>query len=162
MMADSSEQPAMERPAGEHPAVEVARRFLEAIVWGQHSTIWELLSSDGRDVVLEAGARRGLDAVQAARIRQGTSNPEEQDAFLTGLLHGLRVDFSSVELETVAPLSDVIELVDDRYQVTLECPASFGSGGWAAGSMVISERRSPSGVTSWLVDRVNPLVSRSE
>lgn len=146
----------------EHPAVEVARKFLEAIVWGRHLTVWELLSSDGRDVVLEAGARRGLDAVQAARIRQGTSQREEQDAFLTGLLHGLRVDFSSVELEQVAPLSEVIELADGVCEVVLECPASFGSGGWAAGSMVISERRTADGVSTWLVDRVNPLVSRSE
>ncbi len=154
--------PSTVHPVGEHPAVEVARRFLEAVVWGQHLTVWELLSPDGKDVVLEAGARRGLDAVQAARIRQGTSEPEEQDAFLTGLLHGLRVDFSSVELETVAPLSDVIELADGRAEVTLECPASFGSGGWAAGSMVVSEQRSADGVASWLVDRVNPLVSRGE
>ncbi len=154
--------PAPVHSGGEHPAVDIARRFLEAIVWGKHLTVWELLSPDGREVVLEAGARRGLDAVQAARIRQGTSEPEEQDAFLTGLLHGLRVDFSSVELETVAPLSDVVELADGRVEVSLECPASFGSAGWAAGSMVVSEQRSLEGVASWLVDRVNPLVSRSE
>lgn len=152
-------EPAVDPPAA-HPAVEVARRFLEAIVWGRHLTVWELLSPDGKDVVLEAGARRGLDAVQAARIRQGTSEPDELDAFLTGLLHGLRVDFSSVELERVAPLHDVTELAAGRCQVTLECPASFGPEGWAAGSMVISEQRSTDGAATWLVDRVNPLVSR--
>ncbi|MGH1491445.1 MAG: hypothetical protein ACRBK7_18945 [Acidimicrobiales bacterium] len=154
--------PQVPHPAVEHPAVEVARSFLEAIVWGQHLTVWELLSSAGRDVVLEAGARRGLDAVQAARLRQGTSPTEEQDKFLTGLVHGLRVDFSSVELEKVVPLSDVVELAEGRYEVTLECPASFGEGGWAAGSMEISEQRRADGVTRWLVDRINPLVSRSE
>lgn len=148
--------------AMDHPAVEVARRYLEAIVWGQHLTVWELLSPAGRDVVLEAGSRRGLDAVQAARIRQGTSEPAEQDAFLTGLVHGLRVDFASVDLENVSPLNDVVELADGCHQVGLECPATFGDGGWAAGSMVLSEHRSSDGAVSWLVDRINPLVSRSE
>lgn len=145
-----------------HPAVDVARRLLEAIVWGQHLTVWELLSPTGRDLVLEAGSRRGLDAVQAARIRQGTSSTVEQDAFLTGLVRGLRVDFSSVEVEKVSPVGEPAEDEDGRYEVVLECPASFGDGGWAAGSMVLSEHRSTEGDTRWLVDRINPLVSRSE
>lgn len=145
-----------------HPAVEVAQRMLEAIVWGQHLTVWELLSPAGREVVLETGGRRGLDVVQAARIRQGTSPAAEQDAFLTGLVHGLRVDFSSVEVEKVVPLGEPVEREDGRYDVALECPAAFGDGGWAAGSMVLSEHRSADGGDRWLVDRINPLVSRSE
>ena len=136
--------------------------FLDAVVWGQHLTVWELLSPDGRDVVLEAGERRGLDPVQAARLRQGTSQPDERDTFLTGLVHGLRVDFSSVELENVTPLLNVTEDGGGGCEVALECPASFGDGGWAAGSMIISERRSPDGTARWLVDRIFPLVSRSE
>jgi len=136
--------------------------MMDAIVWGEHLTAWELLSPSGRDHVLEAGGRRGLDAVQAARLRQGTSPPDERDAFLTGLIHGLRIDFSSVDLENVAPVDAAIELDDGRRRVALECPASFGHGRWAAGSMVLSRHRSSDGGVVWLVDRIKPLVTRSE
>jgi hypothetical protein len=76
-------------------------------------------------------------------------------------VHGLRVDFSSVEVEKVAPVGDPLEREDGRYDVALECPATFGDGGWAAGSMVLSEHRSADGGDRWLVDRINPQVSRS-
>ncbi|MEL7156686.1 MAG: hypothetical protein AAFN30_08815, partial [Actinomycetota bacterium] len=102
-----------------HPAINTATRLLEAIVRGEHLTVWELLSPAGRDYVLETGGRRGLDPVQAARVRQGTSQPHERDRFLTSVLQGLRVDFSSVELEQVAPTGVHRTLPDGRVEVPL-------------------------------------------
>lgn len=141
----------------DHEAIDVAARFITAIVWGEHLIVWELLSGSGRDTVLEAGGRRGMDPIQVQRIRLGTSSTEEMDTFLTGLLHGLRVDFSSVQLDSVVPRAEVVALADDSVEVGLECPASFGDGSWAAGSLILSTDGG-----RWLIDRVKPLVSRSE
>lgn len=135
----------------------VARRFLDAIVWGEHLVVWELLSPAGREHVLGAGERRGLDPMQAQRIRLGTSPMEERDAFLSGLVHGLRVDFSLVPIEDVQPTAEVVERTDGAVEVPLECPASFGADGWSAGTLVLSRHEE-----TWLVDRVHPVVSGSE
>lgn len=140
-----------------HPAVAVADQFVSAIVWGEHITVWDLMSSAGRDYVLEAGERRGLDAVQAARLRLGTSPQDELDSFLTGLVHGLRVDFGAVQLDEATAVSPPATRPDGRLQVNLECPATFGDHHWAAGSIVLSEVDE-----AWRVDRVYPLVSRNE
>lgn len=141
----------------DHPAASVVKVFIDAIVWGEHSKVWMLLSSTGRDHVLDAGSRRGLDAVQSERLRQGTSPHDELDQFLTGLLQGLRVDFASVKLDEVQPVMPVEVADDGRVTVNLECPATFGDRGWAAGAVVLVLEND-----SWLVDRVNPLVSRSD
>ncbi len=138
-------------------AVAVARQFLGAILWGEHQQVWEMLSPAGREHVLEAGSRRGLDPMQAQRIRLGTSPLEERDSFLTGLVHGLRVDFASVTLQDVHPTGDPVPLPDGSFEIQLECPAAFGTGAWAAGSLIVS-----SAEDGWRVDRVYPLVSRSE
>lgn len=138
-------------------AGSVASLFLDAILWGEHQQVWELLSAAGREHVLEAGARRGLDPMQAQRIRLGTSPLEERDSFLTGLVHGLRVDFASVTLQDVRPSGDPVPRPDGSVEIQLECPASFGEGAWAAGSLVVS-----SVDDVWRIDRVHPLVSRSE
>ena len=137
----------------ESPGRAVAR-FLDAIVWGEHLVVWELLSPAGREIVLAAGERRGLDPLQAQRLRLGTSPIEERDTFLSGLVRGLRVDFSNVSLDQVQPLDDAVVREDGSVEVALECPAEFGSGGWAAGSVVVSQAGD-----EWLVDRVVPVVS---
>ena len=138
-------------------AAAAASRFLTAILWGEHEQIWEMLSAAGREHVLEAGARRGLDPLQAQRIRLGTSPLEERDLFLTGLVHGLRTDFASVSLEETRPTGDPVEAPEGTFEVHLECPASFGPQAWAAGSVVVSRVDD-----AWRIDRIHPVVSRSE
>lgn len=138
-------------------AMSAASRFLDAILWGEHQQVWDLLSPAGREYVLEAGGRRGLDPLQAQRLRLGTSPLEERDSFLTGLVHGLRIDFAAVPLEDVRPTGEPTPLADGTVQIDLECPASFGAGGWSAGSLIVSLVED-----AWRVDRVHPVVSRSE
>ncbi len=136
--------------------VSIAERFVQAIVWGEHVTVWAMMSDAGREHVLEAGNRRGLDPLQAERIRRRTSPRDELDSFLTGLLHGLRVDFSAVPLDDVRATSQPILLDHDVVEVPLHCPATFGAGQWGAGSIVLSLSGD-----IWMVDRVKPVVSRS-
>lgn len=131
-----------------------AARFLDAIVWGEHLVVWEMLSPAGREVVLASGERRGLDPMQAQRLRLGTSPIEEGDAFLSGLVRGLRVDFSNVSLEDARPADEGVVREDGSVEVALECPAGFGPEGWAAGTIVLSRAGG-----HWLVDRVVPVVS---
>ena len=50
-------------------AVETARSFLHAIVWGEHVTVWELLGAAARERVLASATRKGMDAVAASRAR---------------------------------------------------------------------------------------------
>lgn len=138
-------------------AVSAASSFLAAILWGEHQQVWDLLSPAGREHVLEAGGRRGLDPMQAQRLRLGTSPLEERDSFLTGLVHGLRIDFASVPLEEVRPTGEPMAQDDGSLQIELECPANFGPGGWSAGSLIVSLVED-----AWLIDRVHPVVSRSE
>ena len=141
---------------GNDPAA-VADRFIQAIVWGEHVVVWAMLSEAGRQHVLEAGGRRGLDPLQAQRIRQGTSPQDELDSFLTGLVHGLRVDFAAVPLDDVRAEVPTIPEGAVALEVALQCPATFGEDPWAAGSILVSRLDD-----TWLVDRVRPLVSRSE
>lgn len=131
-----------------------ARRFLDAVLWGEHIVVWDMLSAVGREYVLAAGERRGLDPMQAQRIRLGTSPMEERDTFLSGLVRGLRFDFALVPLEDVQPIDPVVERDDGAVEVSLECPASFGGQGWAAGTLVFSRHDE-----AWMVDRVEPVVS---
>lgn len=144
-------------PGSEDIISEAANRFVQAIAWGEHVVVWQMLSEDGRQFVLEAGGRRGLDPLQAERLRQGTSPQDELDSFLTGLLHGLRVDFSAVPLDEVRAVSAPTVVAENRVEVSLSCPANFGEGQWAAGTLVMSLVSE-----TWFVDRVQPLVSRSE
>ena len=159
MSDDDREVAAREVAAREVAAREVAVEFIRAVLWGEHLTVWKLLSTAGRDHVLSAGERRGLDAVQAQRIRQGTSTDQEMDTFLTGLIHGLRFDFSSVELSEVRVGSDVVREGEAGLEIEfgLEVPATFGDQWWAAGSIVVAHTDS-----GWRVERIHPLVSRSE
>jgi len=138
--------------------MSIAERFIRAIAWGEHVTVWAMMSDAGREHVLEAGARRGLDPLQAQRLRQGTSAQDELDSFLTGLVHGLRVDFSAVPLDDVRATSQAApaDADADVVEVALHCAATFGEGQWGAGSIVLS--RSADG---WMIDRVKPVVSRS-
>lgn len=135
----------------------VADRFIQAIVWGEHVVVWAMLSEVGREYVLEAGSRRGLDPLQAQRIRQGTSPQDELDSFLTGLVHGLRVDFAAVPLDDVRAEAPAVSEGVEALELALHCPAAFGEDSWSAGSILLSRSQD-----SWLVDRVRPLVSRSE
>ena len=66
----------------------------------------------------------------------------------------MRVDFSLVALEDVQPTEAVVVRDGGAVEVPLECPATFGTSGWAAGTLVVSEH-----VGTWLVDRIQPVVS---
>ena len=133
-----------------------AREFLDAIVWGDHVKIWELLGPAARERVLAAATRRGMDAVAAARARLETWSAEEADAFLTSLVRGLRVDLSGVDLDLVEMIEEPEVLPDGALKFRLESrtllpPALTGGKNWAAGAVVVERDHG-----AWAVRALEP------
>lgn len=79
----------------------VAKAFVDAVAWGEHHTVWELLSKAGRDVVLRVGAMRGMDQALATRLGEGTAASAEREEFLTDLISGLRSDLAGNDLDNL-------------------------------------------------------------
>ncbi len=134
----------------------VAGAFIAAIAWGEHTTVWELLSETGRSVALAVAQANGLDRVVAGRIRDRLANPVELEDFLAQLLGGLRHDLRSVDIGEIrlgacAPASDGAAL-----EVELLVPSLLpGTDSWPAGSIVVSD----DGSGTWRVDRLQPVLA---
>ena len=79
----------------------VAKTFVDAVAWGEHHTVWDLLSSEGRHVVLRVGAARGMDQDLATRLGDGTASDVEHEEFLTDLVTGLRADLAGNDLDNL-------------------------------------------------------------
>lgn len=143
-------------PADGLGPADTVRAFLDAIVWGEHYTVWELMSPEAREHVLGAATRRGMDSVAAARVRQGSWGVEEADQFLSSLVRGLRVDLSGVDLDQILVVDDP-EAQDDgtmryRLESTSLLPVEITGGAhWAAGAVIVI---SVDG--RWLVRRLVP------
>ncbi len=128
-----------------------AQRFVRAIVWGEHTVIWQLLSARGRQAALSIAVRNGLDRVVATRIQDDLTNPIEKDRFLQQLVGGLRRDLRSVELTELA----IGECqVNDNGSATaaLLSPSTIpGTPPWPAGQLTLSNTGG-----LWQVDHLDP------
>ena len=156
----------------EPDAAERARAFVHAIVWAEHTTLWDLLSGEGRTAALSVAMRNGLDRVVAARIHDDLADPLELQRFLQQLVEGLRRDLRSVELTelTVSDdsrhddgtsddsrhhdgTSDDSRHHDGTVAVELLTPSQLpGIDAWPAGRLVLSHDPE----RGWLVDRLEP------
>ena len=136
-------------------AVATAQRFLDAVAWAEHVTVWRLLATSAREVALAGAARRGLDAVAAERARQGTWSETERDALLGELVRGLRVDLAGAPLDDLRVVS-VQPRPDGRVAVELEAsstlPDTITAGrGWPVASLLLTPGANDDG---WLVERI--------
>ena len=136
------------------PPAEAADRFLRAVVWGEHTRLWALLSPEGRAAALSVAVDNGMDRVVAGRIRDGLADPVEFDDFLRQLLVGLRRDMRSVDLENVNVAGEPRPGSEDgSVIVELATPSALpGTEAWPAGRLVLS--CGPEG--DWGVDRLEP------
>ena len=133
-------------------AVERAAEFVHAVVWAEHTVLWELLSDAGRDAALSVAVRNGLDRVAAGRMRDGLAGPLERERLLRQLVEGLRRDLRSVELTQIDVGECVIE-PGTAAAVELSTPSSLpGTEAWPAGRLIMS--RDPH--RGWVVDRLEP------
>ena len=133
-------------------AAESAGAFLHAIVWAEHTTLWNLLSDHGRAAALSVAMRNGLDRVVAGRIRDDLADPDERERFLQQLVVGLRRDLRSVEL-TELTLGECRAASDGSVAVELHTPSQLpGTDAWPAGRLVLSCDAG----RGWVVDRLEP------
>lgn len=139
--------------ARRHLAVATTQRFLDAIVWAEHLTVWEMLSSSAREVALAGAGRRGLDAVAAERARLGTWNEAQRDALLGELVRGLRVDLAGAPLDELV-IGATEERHDGRIGVELEArsmlPDTITAGhGWRVARVLLMPVEG-----GWVIERI--------
>lgn len=148
----------MSSTADDGGAVETARAFINAIAWGEHRRVWELLGDEGRTTVLRVAATRGMDQALATRLRDGTATAEEQEEFLGDLLNGLRADLAGNDLDTVKYTMDPEGTGPGRARVTLltPLPEPLALGGdLPVGTVELVDESG-----GWRVDRLVPQMSR--
>jgi hypothetical protein len=137
--------------------VDATRAFVEAVGWGEHRTVWQLLSQEGRRNVLRVAVNQGMEESLAARLREGTAAEAELDQFLAELVTGLRADLLNVDVDNLEyelgpePLADGAS----RVELLTPVPPELGAG-LPAGSAELSEENG-----SWRVNRLVPRRSLS-
>lgn len=138
--------------AGGEDAIAAARTFVEAIAWGEHRKVWELLGSEGRKTVLRVAVKNGMADALAARLRDGTAGMTETEEFLSELVDGLRADLAGNNLDDLEYSAD-IEFAPGQVRVLLTAPVPplLGPVGLPVGSV---ELACLDGV--WLVERLTP------
>ncbi len=128
----------------------VARRFISAVSWGEHQTVWSLLSDRGRSSTLEVGVNAGLDRLLAQRIHSGGATPDELNEFLSSLVHGLRADFANLDTDRLIVMeADLV--TDSSALVDVVTPAFILGETWPIGQfqMVYHDRQ-------WVVESFRP------
>ena len=80
---------------------EAAAAFVAAVAWGEHLRVWDLLTSEARNVVLKVAVARGMDEGLATRLRDATAAGVERDTFLSDLVNGLRADLRGTDLDSI-------------------------------------------------------------
>ncbi|CAN5672527.1 hypothetical protein BH24ACT2_BH24ACT2_11900 [soil metagenome] len=139
---------------------EVAKVFVDAVAWGEHHTVWDLLSAAGRKVVLRVGAMRGMDQDLADRLGEGTAATAEREEFLTDLVSGLRADLTGNDLDSlVAEQFDAATATPGRAMVmlVLPLPPALGIAGLPVAEVEMTEEAG-----QWRVDKLVPRTSKAK
>lgn len=138
----------------------VAKAFVDAVAWGEHHKVWDLLSAEGRSVVLRVGAKLGMDEALIARLRDGTAATAEREEFLTDLLTGLRADLAGNDLDAVVAELDSedpapAEPGKARVLLVVPVPAVLNLPGLPVATAEVSDEDG-----QWRVDRLLPRTSK--
>lgn len=137
--------------------VTVARQFIDAVAWGEHRTIWELLGREGRTAVLRVATARGMDEALAARLRDDVASENDREVFLTDLVNGLRADLAGTDLDALELETEPGPQEEGRARVILVAPvaSSLGVPGLPVGSLEVAEEGG-----AWRVQRLVPRITR--
>ena len=142
-------------------ALDAAREFVDAVVWGEHRKVWELMGIEARTTVLKVASDRGMDEALVARLRDGTAADAERDEFLMDLIAGLRADLAGNDLDALEYEEDAEPLEAGRARVVISVPVAIGFGGnLPVGSVELAEESSTNGESEWRVQRLVPQVSK--
>ena len=137
-------------------ATATASAFIEAVIWGEHNKVWELLASSGRNEVLEVATKRGMDEALAARLGSGTGSPAETNEFLADLLNGLRTELAGNDLDHLIFELDEARSGGGRAKVVMHVPLHPNLGGTLPiGTVDLATEGS-----AWRVERLVPFTSK--
>lgn len=135
---------------------ESARVFVQAVAWGEHHRVWEMLSTEGRRAVLRVATARGMPEALAARLRDGTADDADRDQFLGDLVNGLRADLQGTDVDALDfEVNDGLEPGAARVVLVVPVPNPLLGAGLPAASI---ELRFEDG--GWHVDRMVPRVAK--
>jgi hypothetical protein len=138
---------------------EAARTFVQAIAWGEHHIVWDMLTMEAKRVVMGIATSRGMPEPLAARLRDGTATPAELDQFRGDLINGFRADLLGNDVDTFEYEVDDIGMGPDAARVVLIVPVPdprLGSGLPAASI----ELRREGGDNAWHVERLVPRLAK--
>jgi hypothetical protein len=142
-------------------ALDTAREFVDAVVWGEHRKMWDLLGFEARTTVLKVASDRGMDEALAARLRDGTASDGERDEFLADLINGLRSDLAGNDLDALEYEEDTTPQEPGRARVVVTVPVAIGFGGnLPVASVELATESSTSGEAEWRIQRLVPQVSK--
>ncbi|MDQ4070784.1 MAG: hypothetical protein M3203_15140 [Actinomycetota bacterium] len=135
---------------------DIARAFVDAVIWGDHRLVWDLLGIEGRTTVLRIAGNRGMDEALVARLRDGTAADAEKDEFLADLVNGLRADLAGNDLDALEYELDTAPHEPGRARVVVHAPLPPALGGTLPAASV--ELSSEAG--EWRVERLVPLTTQ--
>ena len=136
--------------------LETARLFVEAVVWGEHNKVWDLMGLEARTTVLKVATNRGMDEALVARLRDGTAADAERDEFLADLVNGLRADLAGNDLDALEYEQDPDPPQPGRARVVILVPVAIGFGGnLPVGSVELSMEEA-----GWRIERLVPQVTK--
>ncbi len=137
-------------------ALDTAREFVDAVVWGEHRKMWTLLGLEARTTVLKVASDRGMDEGLVARLRDGTASEAERDEFLGDLITGLRSDLAGNDLDALTYEEDPEPPEPGRARVVILVPVAMGLGGnLPVGSVELAIEEA-----EWRIQRLVPQVSK--
>jgi hypothetical protein len=146
---------------GARTPVDITREFVEAVVWGEHERVWELMGIEARTTVLKVASNRGMDEALVARLRDGTAAAAERNTFLIDLVNGLRADLAGNDLDALEYEEDAQPPEPGRARVVIAVPLAPGLGGnLPVGSVELSTESSTTGEAEWRIERLVPQVSK--
>ena len=142
--------------AGTTSALDTAREFVDAVVWGEHRKMWALLGLEARTPVWKVASDRGMDEGLVARLRDGPASDAERDEFLGDLITGLRSDLAGNDLDALTYEEDPEPPEPGRARVVILVPVAMGLGGnLPVGSVELAIEEA-----EWRIQRLVPQVSK--
>lgn len=137
---------------------EAAKVFVEAVAWGEHHVVWDMLSTEAQRVVMGIATSRGMPEPLAARLRDGTATEAELDQFRGDLVNGFRADLMGTDIDTLEYEVEEALFEPGTARVVLVVPVPdprLGSG-LPAASLELREE----GEKTWRVDRLVPRLAK--
>lgn len=151
----------MSSGGGQASALAAAGSFVDAVVWGEHLKVWELMGIEARTTVLKVASDRGMDEALVARLRDGTAAAAERDEFLIDLVNGLRADLAGNDLDALEYEEDAEPPEPGRSRIVISVPVAAGFGGnLPVASVELSMESSTSGEAEWRIERLVPQVTK--